>query len=259
MKDADEAIDVIRFVQLKAVKFGVDFGLLSRKAISARTVNEITLKTKYDPHSISAISLLELVVKDILLLNPKDIALELTRQRSEALSKLTINELLTASIKENYSRIDCPILFQMKEDFNKMVSKNESTNAFKDRHKNRPLSINLNSLTNEKDNIITESIKLKTIRKSKSLNLNISNEIQTNFVSEVCVERWDLSLVIKWLEHISMNEHIDKFKKEAIDDYSLTELTGDHLKEMGIDKLGHRIKIIKSIERLQSLKNKKSN
>lgn len=67
------------------------------------------------------------------------------------------------------------------------------------------------------------------------------------------IEKWDTLRVSQWLCHIGMREYVDIFKVNEINGFSLTELTELHLKEMNINKLGHRITIIKHIYRLKRI------
>lgn len=118
MEESGEDAGCINSIKLNLLKYKVDYGLNSRKVISARTVSEITYKPKFE--SLSARPLLETIIKNISALNPKDIALELTRQHSELMGKINIHELICASIYDKYNGDDCPILFKLINDFLKV-------------------------------------------------------------------------------------------------------------------------------------------
>lgn len=68
------------------------------------------------------------------------------------------------------------------------------------------------------------------------------------------VEKWSNNDVSLWLTQIGMQEYKTIFHNNRIDGFSLVELTEDHLKEMNVTKLGHRITIIKRIQILKSQK-----
>ncbi len=53
-----------------------------------------------------------------------------------------------------------------------------------------------------------------------------------------------------WLKTLDLSEYINLFKEESIDIDVLTELTSDDLKEIGVNKLGHRKIILKAISEL---------
>ena len=51
-----------------------------------------------------------------------------------------------------------------------------------------------------------------------------------------------------WLNDLGLSEYINVFKEESIDIEVLPELTSDDLKEIGVNKLGHRKIILKAIK-----------
>lgn len=61
-----------------------------------------------------------------------------------------------------------------------------------------------------------------------------------------------------WLNNLDLKEYIDTFKEESIDMKVLQELTSDDLKEIGINKLGHRKIILKGISDLKTEQNNKT-
>lgn len=73
-------------------------------------------------------------------------------------------------------------------------------------------------------------------------------EIDTSNLEKIQINEWTLDDVSIWLKSINMEEYVDLFKKEEITGECLNELTELHLKkELNINKLGHRLKILKSI------------
>ena len=89
--------------------------------------------------------------------------------------------------------------------------------------------------------------------RSKSVGAVIVHD--PDFITNLCVEKWTVDQVIKWLSKINMDQYCDNFKREAISGYSLIELTRDELKnELGVTVLGHRIEILKHIKELRSLR-----
>ena len=54
-----------------------------------------------------------------------------------------------------------------------------------------------------------------------------------------------------WLNDLDLSEYINVFKEESIDIEVLPELTSDDLKEIGVNKLGHRKIILKAISELK--------
>lgn len=53
-----------------------------------------------------------------------------------------------------------------------------------------------------------------------------------------------------WLNDLGLPQYIDLFRENGVDLDVLGELTDDHLKEMGVSVLGHRLKIVQGIARL---------
>jgi len=59
--------------------------------------------------------------------------------------------------------------------------------------------------------------------------------------------------LLQWLEERELDEYFCVFRKHGFDDLaSLKFLTMNELNEIGIEKLGHRMKILHSIEKLKS-------
>merc|ERR1719186_264040 len=56
--------------------------------------------------------------------------------------------------------------------------------------------------------------------------------------------------IIKFLTDISLAELIDLFVSEAVNMEMLYQMSGDHLKELGVSKYGHRFHILNSIKRM---------
>ena len=57
--------------------------------------------------------------------------------------------------------------------------------------------------------------------------------------------------VIEWLQGLGLDQYAGTFEDNAVEFDILTELTDADLKEMGIDALGHRKKLLKAIGALQ--------
>ena len=53
-----------------------------------------------------------------------------------------------------------------------------------------------------------------------------------------------------WLKENGMGEHWEKFESNKIDEDTLKSMTEDDLKDIGIDALGDRKKLIEEIKRL---------
>lgn len=63
--------------------------------------------------------------------------------------------------------------------------------------------------------------------------------------------------MIKWLESLELSEYSGLFEKEAITWDALVALKMNDLEDMGITKLGHKKKLMKSINQLASKHKKK--
>ena len=50
--------------------------------------------------------------------------------------------------------------------------------------------------------------------------------------------------VAKWLVELGLEQYVDAFAKNAVDEELLCSLTGDDLKEIGVTPLGHRKKLL---------------
>tara|TARA_R110002074_G_scaffold72295_2_gene166590 strand:+ start:2345 stop:5635 length:3291 start_codon:yes stop_codon:yes gene_type:complete len=55
-----------------------------------------------------------------------------------------------------------------------------------------------------------------------------------------------------WLSGIGLSQYQDLFEENGVDFDILGEVTADHLKEMGISALGHRLKLVKAISALEA-------
>jgi hypothetical protein len=75
------------------------------------------------------------------------------------------------------------------------------------------------------------------------------------FIQKTFVENWTREQVLIWLQFIGLNKYENQFKDNEISGFSLVELNGDNLKEMGIGAIGHRIKILKNINILKNKSN----
>lgn len=64
------------------------------------------------------------------------------------------------------------------------------------------------------------------------------------------LEAWSTDDVCNWLNTINMAEYVELFRTEDITGYSLSELTDVQLKELNINKMGDRLKLLKCIKEL---------
>ncbi|XWV26975.1 guanine nucleotide exchange factor [Tupanvirus soda lake] len=79
----------------------------------------------------------------------------------------------------------------------------------------------------------------------------VVNGDKYDFVYNTPVRTWSKEQVLDWLKHIELDCYIEIFDEHDITGFSLTELDYDHLKDdLGIIKVGHRIKILKFINML---------
>ena len=58
--------------------------------------------------------------------------------------------------------------------------------------------------------------------------------------------------IAAWLQSLGMQQYEEAFRDNAIDAVVLPELTGDDLKELGINLVGHRRKLLAAIVALRS-------
>jgi hypothetical protein len=55
----------------------------------------------------------------------------------------------------------------------------------------------------------------------------------------------------KWLNELGLGRYADAFVDNDIDAEVLSELTDGFLKDLGVDSVGHRVKLLKAIARLK--------
>jgi hypothetical protein len=56
--------------------------------------------------------------------------------------------------------------------------------------------------------------------------------------------------IADWLEKLGMSEYAQRFADNDIDFSILGDLTDQHLKDLGVASLGHRLKILRAIAEL---------
>ena len=56
--------------------------------------------------------------------------------------------------------------------------------------------------------------------------------------------------ITDWLEKLGMSEYAQRFADNDIDFSILGDLTDQHLKDLGVASLGHRLKILRAIAEL---------
>ncbi|XWV25637.1 hypothetical protein QJ856_gp0116 [Tupanvirus deep ocean] len=79
----------------------------------------------------------------------------------------------------------------------------------------------------------------------------VVNSDKYDFVYNSPIRTWSKEQVLDWLAHIELQCYVEIFNEHDITGFSLTELDDDHLKDdLGITKVGHRIKILKFINML---------
>ncbi|XP_041452510.1 SH3 and multiple ankyrin repeat domains protein 3-like isoform X4 [Lytechinus variegatus] len=66
------------------------------------------------------------------------------------------------------------------------------------------------------------------------------------------VSEWSVEDVGNWLEELNLGEYKDSFSDNAISGDHLTSLGKDDLSELGVKRLGHRLTIIKALQKLQN-------
>ena len=158
-------------------------------------------------------------------------------------------------LKKQDSKIKVPV--SNSKDFNEPKKIQKDINSFSHKSKNTHLSLNLTLLSNS-DNINTGISSLRNRNKKfKSLSIHALDKDfdDISILKTHCIQLWENKHVLTWLRSIGMEEYIEYFYKEDISGYALPELTDHHLKnDLHVDKLGHRIKILKSIKSLNTLK-----
>lgn len=105
-----------------------------------------------------------------------------------------------------------------------------------------------NSLTFEK-----RGVSVRLTRSVSFHRVSTRDDIQT--ILKNCVELWSEKMVAKWLREIGLAEYADKFISEAITGATLLLITDDQFKnDLGVSKLGHRIRLRSAIAGLGSLR-----
>ena len=71
-------------------------------------------------------------------------------------------------------------------------------------------------------------------------------------ITRAAISRWDVEQVGDWLDTISLSEHRECFQQEAIDGSALLQLTTMELIDLGITKLGDKMRIrgIRTLKKL---------
>ncbi|AGD92183.1 guanine nucleotide exchange factor [Megavirus lba] len=86
---------------------------------------------------------------------------------------------------------------------------------------------------------------------------NIKNNLDSEkykFIYNLPIKSWTNRQVLDWLEFIDLHVYIKIFKNNQINGFVLDELNHNYLKnDLSIDKLGHRIRIIKFINVIKNL------
>lgn len=77
------------------------------------------------------------------------------------------------------------------------------------------------------------------------------NDTQTiNISAGKNVESWSSSEVGEWLEAIGLAEYKAVFAENCIEGETLVSLSKADVKELGVEKVGHRVKLDKEIRKL---------
>lgn len=102
-----------------------------------------------------------------------------------------------------------------------------------------------------------KSITADKLQKAQSITLQnddveIPPVIHKLDMSITPIQEWSIEGVTEWLDKIQMTEYSKVFTEQAIDGHALTGLQEHHLQEMGINKIGHRVKIMNHIQHLKS-------
>jgi hypothetical protein len=63
--------------------------------------------------------------------------------------------------------------------------------------------------------------------------------------------------IADWLEKLGMSEYAQRFADNDIDFSILGDLTDQHLKDLGVASLGHRLKILRAIAELAARKRRR--
>ncbi|KAF2498121.1 Ste11-type MAPKK kinase [Lophium mytilinum] len=69
------------------------------------------------------------------------------------------------------------------------------------------------------------------------------SEFSESYDTPDSVRHWDEDKVADWLQRINCSQYIDLFKKNHINGENLMEMDQTHLKDMGIKKIGDRVRI----------------
>ena len=119
LEEANEEAKYINTIKLYLTKCQITDGVtLNRKAISERKVKEMLPKQKFI--TASAKSFVDIIIKEIDCINPKDIAIELTRDYSQIINKINIHEFIKLAVNDNCSKEEYPNLAKLIERFTKL-------------------------------------------------------------------------------------------------------------------------------------------
>ncbi|XP_072165479.1 uncharacterized protein [Diadema setosum] len=92
----------------------------------------------------------------------------------------------------------------------------------------------------------------KSVGNDNEVANNMSNGVNNNsVVKEKSVSEWSVEEVGDWLEGLQLGEYRENFVENAISGDHLTSLGKDDLSELGVRRLGHRLTIIKALQKLQ--------
>ena len=69
-------------------------------------------------------------------------------------------------------------------------------------------------------------------------------------IAEKHFSAWSVKEVGDWLEFLNLGQYKNTFLENDIKGYHLSDLTKDELRELGVEKLGHRKTIDDAIKKL---------
>lgn len=98
-------------------------------------------------------------------------------------------------------------------------------------------------------------LQLNKIKNSSFTNSQIEKTIgRIRQITTVPYEKWDALDVAYWLEFVGLKEYQQRFVEEDITGFVLPDITEQHFENvLHIKKLGHRLKLLKEIKKLQDI------
>ena len=96
---------------------------------------------------------------------------------------------------------------------------------------------------------------LKATLESVTSRISELSEDMTRLQERQGIQKKEESKLKKWMENeVKLPQYVDLLMENGFEDMeSMRDITMEHLREIGIDKIGHRLKLMKSVAKLKAV------